>query len=362
MNTKKITDNFKIGIYSPYINTFGGGEKYLFNIAQYLSRKHDVSFFSEESVKQKVKEIFNINLDRVHFLSNSLLRTKNLFNKYLFLRNFDIFFFMTDGSVFFPLSGKNFLIIQSPAHIPSKTIVNRFKFIKKWKMLCYSNFIRSIIKKRLSFNAQILAPCIDPNTYSSKFDRKDNIILTVGRFFPRPHNKKQDLLIDIFKSNYKQYFKGWKLVIAGGLTEEGGKKVLEKLKHQAVGYPIEILVNLTFNKLVECYRSAKLYWHATGLNEDLDHYPERAEHFGITTLEAMAAGTVPLVYDAGGQKDIVVNGTNGYLWKSNYQLIRQSSKLIRNDRLLTKFSDLAVKRAQDFSCEHFYAKLEKIIS
>jgi len=36
------------------------------------------------------------------------------------------------------------------------------------------------------------------------------------------------------------------------------------------------------------------------------------EHFGITTVEAMAAGCVPLVYDSGGQAEIVSSGYNGY--------------------------------------------------
>ena len=54
------------------------------------------------------------------------------------------------------------------------------------------------------------------------------------------------------------------------------------------------------------YKLAKIYWHASGFGEDLETHPEKAEHFGITTVEAMINGLVPIVIDAGGQKEIVV--------------------------------------------------------
>ena len=112
----------------------------------------------------------------------------------------------------------------------------------------------------------------------------------------------------------------------------------------------------------QIYKRAKIYWHAAGFGQDLEKFPERAEHFGITTLEAMAAGEVPLVYSAGGQKDIINNGKNGYLWKTQKQLLDQTLKLIGNTSLLSNFSNFAVKRAADFSVKSFYDKLEKIIS
>jgi len=57
-----------------------------------------------------------------------------------------------------------------------------------------------------------------------------------------------------------------------------------------------------------------IYWHATGLGEDLDRFLDRAEHFGIMTFEAMAFGCVPIVIRAGGQPEIVEGGRHGYLF------------------------------------------------
>lgn len=181
----------KIALYSPYLHILGGGERYLLSIAETLSRKHDAFLFSDESVKEKAKSFFNISLDRVQFLPNKIFRTKYLLKKYTSLLSFDIFFYMTDGSLFFSTARKNFLIIQSPAHIPKLSFLNKAK-LKQWKILCYSKFIQRIIFQRLSRKSFILPPSVE---VKDQCHPEKNIILTVGRFFPFPHNKKQALLI-----------------------------------------------------------------------------------------------------------------------------------------------------------------------
>lgn len=351
----------KIGMFSPYLNILGGGERYLLTIAENLGRKHEVFLFSRENIREKAKSVFNITLDRVHFLPEETIRTKNLFRKYISLLNFNVFFYMTDGSLFFPVARKNFLIIQSPVHIPRLSLMNKLKLVN-WDVLCYSQFMEKIISDRLRKEAKILSPCIDTEMFRNKFEDKKNIILTVGRFFPYPHSKKHDFLVKVFKKNYDKYFKSWRLIVIGGLTEKGGEEVLHSLRKTSVGYPIEILVNLPYNDLNELYNKARIYWHAAGFGEDIEDHPERVEHFGITTLEAMAAGVVPIVFDAGGQQEIVEDGKNGYFWSIEEGLMEKTSQLINNTCLLNTLSKQAQVKATDFSCEKFYGKLEKILS
>lgn len=357
----KIIRRLKIGIYSPYLRILGGGERYLLSIAESLSKQHEVFLFFHEDIREKAKSILNIALDRVHFLPEEIIRTKNLFKKYFSLLNFNIFFYMTDGSLFFPVARKNLLVIQSPVHIPRLSLMNKLKLVN-WDVLCYSQFMKKIISKKLHREANLLSPCISGDRFKSDFVDKENIILTVGRFFPYPHSKKHDLLIDVFKKNYKKYFERWKLIIVGGLTEEGGEEIINDLKRKSAGFPIEILVNIPFSQLIKIYRSSKLYWHAAGFSEDMQIRPERAEHFGITTLEAMAAGVVPIVYDAGGQKDIVANGQNGFLWKTKEELVSRTVQLINNYELLQRLSRGVETSAQKYSCIKFYEKLDKLIT
>lgn len=350
----------KIAFYSPYLNMMGGGERYILSIAGALSTKHEVYFYADSTVRDKIRKNFNININRVRFIPNDLFRTNNLFIKLKKLSSYDILFYMTDGSLFFSSARKNFLIVQSPVHLPGTNILSSLKGFN-WKILCYSSFMQGIIKERLGKDATILSPCIEIDAFKSDFGEKENTIISVGRYFKRPHDKKLEVLIEIFKDNFNKCFSGWKLVIAGGLTEESGQGVLANIRKIADGFPIEIVVNPDFLYLFDLYKKAKLYWHAAGFGEDLLQFPERAEHFGITTLESMASGTVPVVFGAGGQLDIISEGTNGYLWKSENELVEKSVNLIENSELLRKISNKAVEYAQQYSCNKFNEKLEKII-
>lgn len=340
----------QIGIYSPYFEILGGGERYLLSIAESLSRKENVFLHASPGLKAKAEKMFHIKLGNVSFLPPTQFR----------LHSYDVFFYMTDGSVFFPKAKKNFLIIQSPAHCPHNSFLNKLK-LRNWRILCYSEFMQSIIRARLGKASIILSPPIDIQAFKVEESRKENSILTVGRFFPHLHNKKQSILVEQFKKYHKQYFPDWKFIIAGGLTDTGGKSILEELKKESKGFPIQIIVNPSFAQLVNLYKKAKIYWHAAGFGEDVVTTPEKAEHFGITTLEAMATGAVPIVFAAGGQKDIVSDGESGFLWDTTEILLQETRQVMVDNQLRLKLGENAVKRAKDFSKEHFYEKLETLI-
>lgn len=350
----------KVAIYSPYLQMMGGGERYILSIASILSQKYEVYLYAGEDIGEKANSMLGINLDRVHFLPANLLHRQNVFERFINLRQYGLFFYMTDGSVFFSGAGKNCLIIQSPLHIPKKSFLNWVK-LSNWQIICYSNFIKSAIQGKLGDKIKLstLAPCI--NIKSGTKQKKENIILSVGRFFPYPHDKKHAVLIDLFKKNFKKYFSNWKLVIAGGLTEAGGKKMFEDLKKKSAGFPIEVVANLSSNQLTKLYQKSKLYWHAAGFGEDLAKYPEKAEHFGIAPIEAMAAGTIPLVYNGGGLKDTINDGEGGYLWNNLDELVQKSVNLINNEELLSQQQIKAYEKSADYSRDKFYEKLDKII-
>lgn len=352
----------KVGIFSPYLDILGGGEKYLLSIAEALSSRADVVIYADPHIKEKSLTRFNISLKRVQFLPADAIRTQNVFKRYSYLSRYDIFFYMTDGSIFFSGAKKNFLIIQSPLHIPSTTLPNKLKLVN-WQILCYSQFMQDIIRRKMPGFARIssLAPCVTVPGDDKLVVEKENIILSVGRFFPYPHDKKHEMMVDLFRANHKKYFSGWKLIIAGGLTEEGGRQILQKLKDKSRGIPVEIMVDLPSYKLEKLYKRAKIYWHAAGFGEDLALYPERAEHFGIAPLEAMANGAVPLLFSGGGLRDITGNNDD-FLWRGENELLAKTYDLIQNAPMLAQKAKKAYKMSKAFSCDKFYAKLEKIIA
>jgi len=74
----------------------------------------------------------------------------------------------------------------------------------------------------------------------------------------------------------------------------------------------------------------------------------RGEHFGITVVESMSAGCVPVVHDSGGPKEIV--GSSGLLWKDISDIPRL---LMVADTSYEAISKLSRERARTFSREKF---------
>ena len=94
---------------------------------------------------------------------------------------------------------------------------------------------------------------------------------------------------------------------------------------------------------LELYAQSSLYWHATGFGVDAERHPERLEHFGISTVEAMMYGVVPLVVPAGGQSEIVTDGVNGRHWTTVAELVGATRSLIASPDEWRRLSEAAAK-------------------
>lgn len=345
----------KIAISSPYLDTLGGGERYILTIAEHLSKNHQVVIFWDgENLTSAVKERLNLDISKVNFFKNNL--NSGIINKYHTLKNFDIHFVVSDGSIPIGFAKKNILHFQVPFKI-NPTITSSIK-LKNWqKIIVNSKFTKSFIDKSYSVSSEVLYPPVDVKSFVSGDDKK-NIILSVGRFFSPLHSKKQDILISAFK---KMKLNEYKLILAGG-TDKGSEEEIRNLKNSAKDYQIEIMPNINFNLLKKLYTQAKIYWHAAGYNEDENSNPEKVEHFGISTVEAMASGAVPIVVPYGGQKEIVDDSLNGLYFYTIDDLIKKTSRLINNKNLLEKLSENAVLKSKNYSKENFCRHLDEIIT
>ena len=106
----------KIGLYSPYLDTLGGGEKYLFDIASCLSSEYDVYiFWDDNSILSKAEKRFDLKLEKITLTPN-IFSKKNAQKTLLVSRKFDVMFYLSDGSMPFLLSKKNYVIFQFPVN------------------------------------------------------------------------------------------------------------------------------------------------------------------------------------------------------------------------------------------------------
>jgi glycosyltransferase involved in cell wall biosynthesis len=86
------------------------------------------------------------------------------------------------------------------------------------------------------------------------------------------------------------------------------------------------------------------------------------EHFGVTTVEAMSAGAVPVVINTGGQREIVTHGVDGFLWNDLDSLAEHTQQLAGDADLRRRLSLNAVHSSARFSREAFGARVEQLIS
>lgn len=354
----------KIGIFDPYLDDLGGGEKYMMTIAECLSDKHEVFIFWDK--KQDLRELksrFSLNLDRVGLKQNIFSRKISLWKRLLETRSYDVIIFLSDGSFPFSLSKKLFVHLQQPLRrINSINWKDAMKLKRITKVFYNSEYTKSFNDKRLSgIPSVVIYP---PVKLLVKNIIKDNMVLHVGRFRVRnvgtEDYKKQGIMIGAFKKMVDEGLRDWKFVIAASVKKEDEVK-FSQLKWSAQGYPIQFLINKTNDELWKTYNKAKIYWHASGFGEDLQEHPEFAEHFGISTVEAMGAGAVPVVINEGGQKEIVTDGENGFFWNTINELQVKTKKLIDNKELLNDMAKRARVRAKDFSKAKFCQKIRQLI-
>ena len=189
-----------------------------------------------------------------------------------------------------------------------------------------------------------------------KEEKKTNTILSVGRFSSGYGVKKQKILIQAFQE-FSKNVSGWELIFAGSMLPTDAS-YLHELQEQAKGFPISFYPNCPFKQLQKLYAQAKFYWHAAGFG---DTNPEHMEHFGITTVEAMASGCVPVTFAGGGQPEIIQDGVSGRLWKTPEELIEYTIHLIEGKKEYVSMVHHAKEDAKRFSKEAFTEHIDQLL-
>ena len=90
----------KVAIYSPYLDTAGGGEKYILTIAKVLSDKEEVDVLLDahlktvdiQKLKEKLKKLHNLDFSKIKFINSPIGESGAFFKKLTFLRNYDWLF------------------------------------------------------------------------------------------------------------------------------------------------------------------------------------------------------------------------------------------------------------------------------
>ena len=85
------------------------------------------------------------------------------------------------------------------------------------------------------------------------------------------------------------------------------------------------------------------------------------EHFGISTVEAMSAGIIPIVYQGGGQVEIVRDNENGMLWNTLGELCDKTLRIIEDSALFTRLSSEALNSSHAYGRDVFTIAFDKLL-
>jgi glycosyltransferase involved in cell wall biosynthesis len=214
-----------------------------------------------------------------------------------------------------------------------------------------SNFTKHHVSKTWQSNSVVVYPP-HLNRHRESLSRDPYAILSIGRFMDRRtgHSKNQVELIRAFQKLIKSSSEPWTLHLAGGVDQKN-TEYFEKVKDIASrnGDRILFYPNCPEAELENLLHSSTFYWHATGMKIPA-WKPEKMEHFGISILEAINAGLVPLVFDSAGPAEILRDFPE-LRFKTVSDLVKKTLKLSNSNLDLIK--EPLEKRGLEFDAAHF---------
>jgi glycosyltransferase involved in cell wall biosynthesis len=253
---------------------------------------------------------------------------------------------------FYPKYSHNgWLAYSLPYRLLLKLFIKAFNSLKnKPVVLTNSVFSQRAIEDYLDVKANVVYPPVDTKKYSHgcSGNRRGNIVLTISRFV---EDKNLSELLAVARDAPEASF-----VVLG--TAAAKSDYVERLRSEAkkmgINDRISLIINGGENQKTKLFSQAKIYLHTM-----------RYEHFGISIVEAMSAGLVPVVHRSGGPWLDILNETEGkvgYSYSSNHEAAAIISQLLKNENKRKYLSKKAIERAKAFDFSHFESSMMNIVA
>ncbi|MEG3858246.1 glycosyltransferase [Microcoleus sp. herbarium12] len=359
-----------IAIYDHGLHFIGGGQKYVATAASLLQNEFDITFIANKPVAVcDLESWYGLNLSgcKIKIIPlqfyekrgmqciDSSIIAEDMENPFDEIaresKNYDIFINANQLEKVKPLSPISVFF----CHFPNTFRNSHFAVDDYTFIIANSQFTVKWLEKR--WNLQPTFLLYPPVEMATAKVPKEKIILAVGQF-EAGGTKKQIELIEVFRSlltNYPDELQGWRLILAGSSVPKNPYlKTVQNLVKQD-SRTIELQVNGSLDEIKLLYAKSSIFWHGCGLGEV---NPQRFEHFGMATVEAMQNSCAPIAFCGGGQPEIVEHGRSGFLFNTVEELSRYSHQLIVNPDLLAELQAGAQQRSQNFRLAPFEHKLK----
>jgi len=364
-----------LAIYDHAFHFIGGAQKYGLTLISALQDQFDVTILANREVRHKdFQDWYNLDLSKCRIKVIKLpyyekkgaahldpaFITRKVENPFHLISResgeYDIFVNNSMNEMVYPLSNVSVLI----CHFPERRPKSYFYADRYTNVVYNSRYTAEWIEKKWKLTPHHhIYPPVDMESGVPEFPKKKQI-LSVARFEPEG-TKRQLEMIEAFlrlSLEWPEIVRGWRFILAGGSHPNNRYLTrLEEMVGKNPGQNIELKINLPVSELKSLYRDSTLFWHLCGVkHED----PGEVEHFGMTTVEAMQNGLVPLVYDGGGLREIVDHGVNGFRVRSGAELLESSVRLLEGPEIIRQMSRAAREKSQLYTRARFEASVNTL--
>ena len=128
--------------------------------------------------------------------------------------------------------------------------------------------------------------------------------------------------------------------------------------------PVFFYPNASPERMEQLYAEASVYWHLSGYGVDESREAYRCEHFGITVVEAMSAGCIPVVVNRGGPPGVVQSGITGQVFETLDDLVQISHQLLSlpdGDAKLVAMRKAAIEASRQYSESRFIDEFRRLM-
>jgi glycosyltransferase involved in cell wall biosynthesis len=356
-----------LALFTPYELIAGGGTRYILGLAEAFRDVHEVYLVTPSAmpVPAMVEVARNLGVRAHHVIPISWEDAHTRAQGRPF--NYAIAF----GNEPLPqvpgIADRNFFVCQFPFPMQPDDLAIRLVYLSHCeKIVVYSEYAERHLRARLAELSapvkpiRIIHPAADSISPEREVEREDKSILSVGRFFD-VGGKCQDELIRVFRELEGA---GWTLHLAGAIYEGTTRYAMyDKCLRLAEGLSVRFYPNASRAEIGRLYAQSTCYWHGAGLGAEPATEPEKFEHFGITVVEAMAAGCLPIVLAHGGPTEIVSSGYNGWAFRTTAELVELTSRLPTLPRSqLEELRERSRQRAAAFTTEVFQENWRNLLS
>lgn len=313
----------RVGVFNPTLNVYGGGEFVTLVIANTLAQNnYDVILFTNEEINQReIEKFFGKSLDpsiKAIVRPSTVQRGglldfyQTIFRSYIFKSKCDIWIDSYSNCVFpwtnisyihfpflnhyyyrpkFPyLKSRNILPVGG---LPHTFFEKNFVNYDGKLILANSHFTADEIRRFSGKKAEVLYPPVSSINFNNNPEtltknQRKNLVVTISRFAPFKRLEEIPYIASLTEPNIH-------FAIIGRVHHRDTLLSLQKLTEKlGLKDRVKFFPDASRMEMKQILKNAKIYLHTM-----------IGEHFGISIVEAMAMGCIPIVHDSGGAKEFV---------------------------------------------------------